>query len=77
MTAKTYDLACLDLAEGFLSDHPYLYTTANSEALAKVIQGAIDEWIESAEDNYDPTSYCSYGHKTKASCDCGPIASNE
>ncbi len=27
--------------------------------------------------DYDPTPYCSYGHKTKASCDCGPIAENE
>lgn len=25
----------------------------------------------------DPTPYCSYGHRTKASCDCGPIAENE
>lgn len=27
--------------------------------------------------DYDPTPYCSYGHKTKAQCDCGPIAENE
>lgn len=25
----------------------------------------------------DEAPYCSYGHKTKASCDCGQIASNE
>lgn len=25
----------------------------------------------------DPSPYCSYGHRTQASCDCGPIASNE
>jgi len=30
-----------------------------------------------AFEDADPTPYCSYGHKTKASCDCGPIASNE
>lgn len=34
-----------------------------------------DQWDESNDD--DPTPYCSYGHKTKAQCDCGPIASNE
>lgn len=28
-----------------------------------------------AED--DPTPYCSYGHKSAAACDCGPIAANE
>lgn len=27
--------------------------------------------------NYDGAPYCSYGHRTKASCDCGPIADNE
>jgi hypothetical protein len=25
----------------------------------------------------DPAPYCSYGHKTKAQCDCGDIADNE
>ncbi len=25
----------------------------------------------------DPTPWCSYGHATKAQCDCGDIASNE
>jgi hypothetical protein len=25
----------------------------------------------------DGAPYCSAGHRTKASCDCGPIASNE
>jgi hypothetical protein len=27
--------------------------------------------------DYDPTPWCSYGHKTEADCDCGPIADNE
>lgn len=27
--------------------------------------------------NYDGAPYCSAGHRTKASCDCGPIAANE
>ena len=27
--------------------------------------------------NYDPSPYCIAGHKTKASCDCGPIADND
>jgi hypothetical protein len=25
----------------------------------------------------DPAPYCSYGHRTKAQCDCGDIADNE
>jgi hypothetical protein len=25
----------------------------------------------------DPTPWCSYGHRTRAQCDCGPIADNE
>lgn len=25
----------------------------------------------------DQTPWCSYGHKTKAECDCGPIAEND
>jgi hypothetical protein len=25
----------------------------------------------------DPAPYCSFGHKTKAQCDCGDIADNE
>lgn len=25
----------------------------------------------------DGAPYCSYGHRTKAQCDCGPIAANE
>jgi hypothetical protein len=25
----------------------------------------------------DPAPYCSYGHRTKAQCDCGDIAENE
>jgi hypothetical protein len=29
------------------------------------------------EDEADHSPYCSYGHKTKAQCDCGPIAENE
>lgn len=28
-------------------------------------------------DEDDPSPWCSYGHKTEASCDCGPIAENE
>jgi hypothetical protein len=30
-----------------------------------------------SDPNYDPSPYCSYGHMTKAQCDCGPIAENE
>jgi hypothetical protein len=27
--------------------------------------------------DYDPTPWCSYGHRSKADCDCGPIADND
>ncbi len=30
-----------------------------------------------ANPEYDPTPYCSYGHRSKAQCDCLPIAENE
>lgn len=26
---------------------------------------------------FDPAPYCSYGHRSAATCDCGPIAENE
>lgn len=77
MTAKTYDSKSLDLAEHFLQDETGLNTVSNCEELARVIQQAVEDWIETARDNYDPTPYCSYGHKNAASCDCGPIADNE
>lgn len=27
--------------------------------------------------DYDPSPWCSYGHKTEKECDCGPIAEND
>lgn len=32
---------------------------------------------EQSLQEFDGAPYCSYGHKTKAQCDCGPIANNE
>jgi hypothetical protein len=46
-------------------------TTVRRKALE-----ALEE-LEPEADDYDPSPYCSYGHMTKASCDCGPIARNE
>jgi hypothetical protein len=74
---KTYDTKSFELAEHFLQDDPGLFTDANTDELAKVIQSASEDWIGTARDNYDPTPYCSYGHKIAATCDCGPIADNE
>lgn len=48
----------------------------------------VGEWVRRPDGYYalrigpeafevDGAPYCSYGHKTKASCDCGPIAENE
>ena len=77
MTAKTYDSKSLELAEHFLQDETGLNTVSNCDGLARVIQQAVEDWIETARDNYDPTPYCSAGHKDAAHCDCGPIANNE
>lgn len=35
------------------------------------------EFIAGVCVQHDPSPYCSFGHKTKASCDCEPIADNE
>jgi hypothetical protein len=64
-----YDEKCEILAEHFIQDNPGIPV----QQLAQAIQEAIENFIE----NYDPTPYCSYGHMTKESCDCGPIAENE
>lgn len=40
--------------------------------------GLIEDVIEAVmASNTDPAPYCSYGHRSKATCDCGPIAENE
>ena len=75
--AKTYDSKSYELAEHFLQDETGLWTDENTDALAKVIQQAVEDEVERMRDNYDPTPYCSYGHKSAATCDCGPIADNE
>jgi hypothetical protein len=72
----TCDEKCYDLASAFLEDHSHLFSHNNTEVLGGVIQKAIDEWIADANDNYDPTPYCSY-HGSKKNCDCDPIADNE
>jgi hypothetical protein len=77
VTTKTYDEKCYDLAAVFLGDHPHLHQERRIAELAQQVQRTIDGYIEDAERNYDGAPYCSYGHKTKESCDCGPIASNE
>ena len=33
-------------------------------------------WVV-ADPDYDPSPWCSYGHRTEADCDCGPIADND
>lgn len=48
-------------------------TDTRSKALA---QAELD-FLRSLLPESDPAPYCSYGHATKALCDCGPIAGNE
>lgn len=73
---ETYDSKSYDLAEHFLQDEVGLFTVKNTDELAKVIQQAVEDFIETARDNYDPTPYCSHCGP-KPNCDCGPIAANE
>lgn len=54
MTGKTYDTACFDLAESFLSDHPHLATTTRTDELASLIQSMIEGWIAYENGNYEP-----------------------
>lgn len=54
MATKTYDQKCWDLADVFLSDEPHLHTTDRIDGLAKIIQGAIEDYIEFEKDNYEP-----------------------
>ena len=44
------------------------------ESIAGMIKVG-ERWADEVDD--DPAPYCSYGHATKAQCDCGPIADNE
>lgn len=39
--------------------------------------GVLAAFQRYVKDTYDPTPYCSAGHRTKAQCDCGQIADNE
>lgn len=42
------------------------------------VYAALERFAESLRKPPDDGApYCSYGHKTKASCDCEPIADNE
>jgi len=54
MTAKTYDSKCWDLADEFLSGHPHLHTDKHTGSLAGYIQCAIEDYIEDANNNYEP-----------------------
>lgn len=51
---KTCDPKCWDLADDFLSDHPHLWNDRRVNALAEVIQKAIDDFIDVEQDNYEP-----------------------
>lgn len=70
-----FDEKCLELAEHFLQDEPS--DLLDPEVLAGSIQTLIEGAIEYARSNYDPAPYCSAGHRSRESCDCGPIAENE
>lgn len=79
MTTPTIDEKCYELASWWLEDASYRHLSSddNAQALGSVIQRAIDDWIDDANENYDGAPYCNAGHKSAASCDCGPIADNE
>ena len=54
MTVKTYDSKCYELAEWFLDEAEELNTKSRRHDLALTIQQAIEDWFESARDNYEP-----------------------
>lgn len=54
MTVKTYDSKSADLAEHFLQDEPHLWNDRRVEELARVIQQAVEDYIECENDNYEP-----------------------
>lgn len=52
---KTYDAKCFDLAEFFLEDEASgLNTEANRRALAIEVQDAIEGFLLTLRDNYEP-----------------------
>lgn len=78
--ATTYDSKSRELAEYFLSGDPdiaHLNTDDRAHDLAWQIQSLVEDFIADERDNYDPTPYCSQGHRNAATCDCAPIADNE
>lgn len=54
MTVKTYDPRCWDLAETFLHDTPHLWNYARTDALAKLIQQTVEDFIADEQRNYEP-----------------------
>ena len=52
-TVKSYDSKCWDLADAFLSDEPHLHDTDRIGKLALKIQEAIEDFVETENDNYD------------------------
>lgn len=54
MTVKTYDTKCWGLADCFLSDEPHMHTAERADALAKLIQQTIEDYIEFEKANYEP-----------------------
>jgi hypothetical protein len=51
---KTYDTKCWELADQFLGDHPHLHDEDRTDALAKLIQRAIEDFIAHENANYEP-----------------------
>jgi hypothetical protein len=51
---KTYDVKCFQVAAEFLGDEPHLHTVDRIDALAKIIQQTIEEFIAYEQENYEP-----------------------
>lgn len=49
-----FDTKCYDLAEAFLEDEPHLDTEKRRNELAQIIQTAIEDFIASEQNNYEP-----------------------
>lgn len=74
---KTGATGCLDSPyEAWMQGTGPLRGFVTDERTKALAQAELD-FLRSLLPESDPARYCSYGHKTKAQCDCGPIAENE
>jgi hypothetical protein len=69
------------LGDGLYASHDgyqfCLRADDNRVYLEPSVLESFERYVKEIKGNYDGAPYCSFGHKTKADCDCPPIAANE